>query len=475
MIARAEIIVGHVLDVLERQLAGHRFHCCLTSPPYWGLRDYKLPDQDWNGWRGSLGLEPTIDLYLEHLVGVFDAVKRVLRDDGTLWVNLGDSYAASGMGGNPAESVHRKQATNAGSLIPGRAPTDGLKPLDCCNIPFRFALKMQECGWYHRSTIVWAKGISFCPTYSGSVMPESINGWRWEQCRVKVEGRPAPKEGTYGAEFGHGLSRQAGYRDEGGLTAEWEDCPGCDKCNPHGGHVLRRGSWRPTSAYEFVFLFAKTSNYYADAEAVREQSIGQDGAAADFRRLTKDHVIPNQSVAQHRLERDPTEDSGTRNLRNVWAINPQPFPDAHFATFPESLVEPIIKVSTSEKGVCPECGSPWARVTQTEHVKSPVHGEGSQIGMDGSPHGMTGMPRVARQDTTLGWRPTCGCLVLRDSENSAGPPIPATVLDPFAGSGTSLLVARKLGRHSVGIELSGQYAEMARRRLREYAPLFQPD
>ena len=98
MIAHATIKVGHVLDELAK-LPERSVHACLTSPPYWGLRDYKLEDQDWNGWRGSLGLEPTIDLFLDHLVSVFDSVKRVLRDDGTLWVNLGDSYAGgSGAG-----------------------------------------------------------------------------------------------------------------------------------------------------------------------------------------------------------------------------------------------------------------------------------------------------------------------------------------------------------------------------------------
>ncbi|MHC4610865.1 MAG: DNA methyltransferase, partial [Planctomycetota bacterium] len=163
-IATAEIREGHVLDVLA-EMPEQSVHSCITSPPYWGLRDYKLPEQVWPRigvnqpeWRGSLGLEPTIDLFLSHLLSVFDAVRRVLRDDGTLWVNLGDSYSAQG-----GHYVENMRETSVGG---------GLKPLDLCNIPLRFALKMQERGWYHRSTIIWAKGLSFCDSYSGSVMPE---------------------------------------------------------------------------------------------------------------------------------------------------------------------------------------------------------------------------------------------------------------------------------------------------------------
>jgi DNA modification methylase len=109
----ATVYHGDALDTL-RQLPAASVHCCVTSPPYYGLRDY--------GVEGQLGLEKSPAEYVARMVAVFEEVRRVLRPDATLWLNIGDSYANSGMGGNPAESEHRKQATNAGSLIPGRRP-----------------------------------------------------------------------------------------------------------------------------------------------------------------------------------------------------------------------------------------------------------------------------------------------------------------------------------------------------------------
>jgi len=132
-------------------------HCCVTSPPYWGLRDY--------GHDGQIGLEATPAEYVARMVLVFAEVRRVLRNDGTLWLNLGDSYAASGMGGNPAESEHRKQATNVGSLIAGRKPPVGLKVKDLIGIPWRVAFALQDDGWFLRQDIIWHKP---------NPMPESV-------------------------------------------------------------------------------------------------------------------------------------------------------------------------------------------------------------------------------------------------------------------------------------------------------------
>jgi DNA modification methylase len=150
-----QILQGDALATL-RTLPDQSINCCVTSPPYWGLRDY--------GVRGQLGLEATPEEYVVHIVEVFREVRRVLRDDGTLWCNLGDSYAAStkGSGGhNP------KQDSNAGSWhdarrwrIPG-----GLKPKDLVGIPWRVAFALQADGWYLRSDIIWHKP---------NPMPESV-------------------------------------------------------------------------------------------------------------------------------------------------------------------------------------------------------------------------------------------------------------------------------------------------------------
>ena len=159
-----EIICGDALSEL-RKLPAQSVHCCITSPPYWGLRDY--------GVEGQFGLEPTPELYVEHMVEVFREVRRVLRDDGTVWLNLGDSYASSGvyhegafaeMGANLAARGMRWSATGNGGK--GRSPTPpGLKPKDLVGIPWRVAFALQADGWWLRSDIIWHKP---------NPMPESV-------------------------------------------------------------------------------------------------------------------------------------------------------------------------------------------------------------------------------------------------------------------------------------------------------------
>ena len=159
---------GDAVDMM-REIPDGSIHCCITSPPYWGLRSYLEPDDPDKA--REIGAEATPDQYVASMVRVFREVRRVLRDDGTCWLNLGDSYnGSSGSGWATA-----KQQTNKGSYHPGgarRAP--GLKPKDLCLIPYRVALALQDDGWWLRSNIVWAKGLSFCEHYSGSVMPESV-------------------------------------------------------------------------------------------------------------------------------------------------------------------------------------------------------------------------------------------------------------------------------------------------------------
>jgi hypothetical protein len=218
---------------------------------------------------------------------------------------------------------------------------------------------------------------------------------------------------------------------------------------------------RPTKAHEYVFLLTKSARYFYDADAVREPH------TAPWKNGTSDtgYSFRADGKPAHLVDREYNE--AGRNLRSVWSIATEPFPEAHFATFPKKLVEPCVKAGTSEKGCCPECGAAWVRQTSIEYVKSPVHGPGSVVGRheetgangwDGA-----GLPRVNKEVTTTGWRPTCS----HKSE-----PVPCTVLDPFAGSGTVGVVALRLGRSFVGIELNPTYAEMARDRIRNDGPLF---
>lgn len=350
-------------------------NCCVTSPPYWGLRDY--------GVDGQLGLEPTPEEYVARMVAVFREVRRVLRDDGTLWLNLGDSYAANVSAG-PAQSG-KENGKRAERMFNGgyRALSPGIKPKDLVGIPWRVAFALQADGWYLRSDIIWSKP---------NPMPESV-------------------------------------RD------------------------------RPTKAHEYLFLFAKGQRYWYDAEAVAERV-----EPSSIARLTQPTI--EQQAGSTRVPgktNGPMKAVGTtttRNRRTVWTVTTQPFSGAHFAVMPEKLVEPCVLAGCPPKA-CAVCGSPWVRVVER---KKPPAVDPSSLDRYGT--GDAGVHRKvggqyqkwldAHPAMTIGWQPTCTC----DAETA-----PGTVLDPFTGSGTVGVVAARLGRDFVGIELNPEYAEMARRRI----------
>ena len=362
------------------ELPDESVHCVVTSPPYWGLRDY--------GVGGQLGLEPTPEEYVANMVGVFREVRRVLRNDGTLWLNLGDSYAtgAGSVGDRPgggkqgdAWNGHRgsrggsSKQPHTGNAIgpatqPNRLPLPGLKAKDLVGIPWRVAFALQADGWYLRSDIIWAKP---------NPMPESVTD-------------------------------------------------------------------RPTKSHEYLFLLSRSPRYYYDAEAVKEPSIGTTahltgagllvpgqtpqggnrqrykmpdgwdtgaGGHGSYHRNGREKGAPpdkqraSAAASSAATERrmggfndrwDASEASGAaplgRNLRTVWTIATQPYPGAHFATFPAKLAEPCIKAGCLEGGV---------------------------------------------------------------------------VLDPFAGSGTTGMVAQSLSRRAVLIDLNGDYLLQAMKRNRD--------
>lgn len=214
-------------------------------------------------------------------------------------------------------------------------------------------------------------------------------------------------------------------------------------------------------SHEYLFLLAKSKRYFYDGDAVREVSItndprkpyGSDGAwEMDGRNKWDEGAGQPQ-------DRDTT----TRNRRTVWTIPTKPYSGAHFATFPPALVEPCIKAGTSKRGVCPGCGSPWKRVVEVTFIpQEDVSAEKGIRGHEGTKlqpnDGWDGFPRGSNRIETIGWEPACTC--------SADDPIPATVLDPFVGSGTTCLVARNLGRRSIGLDLSFTYLrDQAKKRL----------
>ena len=367
------ILIGDVIDGL-RTLPDRSVHCAVTSPPYWGLRDY--------GVDGQIGLESTPDAFVAKMVEVFREVRRVLRDDATCWLNIGDSYNTAGTRqGNGKGGIHG-DGNGTEHRAGYRGEFAGLKSKDLCMIPWRVALALQADGWYLRSVIVWAKK---------SPMPESVTD-------------------------------------------------------------------RPTSSWEPIFLLTKSERYFYDAEAVKEASEGSSGYAKQ-RAAGVDTWKYGRTAGGNTTNGvgGTAGDVATRNQRNVWHLGPEPYAEAHFATFPTEIPRRAIKAGTSEKGCCPSCGSPWTRITSRTPIKRERPNDlTKRNGEDGT--GNHCANTVAGVETrTLGWEPTCKC--------DAGSPVPCVVLDPFLGSGTTVAVARTLGRHGVGCELNPEYAELARVRI----------
>lgn len=324
--------------------------CVVTSPPYWGFRDYGTDGEQWPEvtyqpmpglpeivipeMTAQLGLEPTPEAFVGHIVHIFREVKRVLKDSGTCWLNFGDSYtfgsiesrnfphlirrrrlsfdsytSGSKKSRNPGQSEIHPAFTGDSYVVSGRPDTqNGLKPKDLIGIPWRVAFALQADGWYLRSDIIWAKP---------NPMPESVTD-------------------------------------------------------------------RPTKAHEYIFLLSKSERYFYDAEAAKEKAKtnGQKIKTADGWK-------------------------SLRNRRTVWNISTKRYSGAHFAVFPPDLVKPCVLVGAPEK-VCERCGRPWERVVE----KEPMEFRKSTRGADMGKHGRTaasGTMTKPPASKTVGWAPTCGC------------------------------------------------------------------
>jgi DNA modification methylase len=250
------------MDALEylRQCESKSVNCIITSPPYWGLRDY--------GVSGQVGLEDTLQEFIGKLVNIFREARRVLRGDGTFWLNMGDGYAATSNRIDP----HRK--TSSGKLMPaqGRPSAKGceLQPKNLLGQPWRLAFALQDDGWYLRSDIIWSKP---------NPMPESVTD-------------------------------------------------------------------RPTKAHEYIFLLTKSARYWYDAEAIKEVGSKDShggGVVGDHRKDTK--------LGRWQTGLLLAKVSGYRNKRSVWTVATTPMKAAHFATFPEALIKPMVLAGCPKDGI----------------------------------------------------------------------------------------------------------------------------
>ncbi len=229
---------------------------------------------------------------------------------------------------------------------------------------------------------------------------------------------------------------------------------------------------RPTKSHEYVFLLTKSARYFYDSEAIKEAATpgmtgGRQYAVANG--LEAARCKAEDGSAQDGSTIDKWQDNGKRNARTVWNIATQPYPEAHFATFPEELPRRCILAGTSSHGCCPVCGAPWERVVERNDVDQKANEVVKHNGVPGLTPGtshdrvrsLSGATYQHVRGATIGWRPTCA----HDAT-----PVPCTVLDPFAGSGTTLAVALQLGRHAIGIELNPAYVELAQRRIAGVTP-----
>jgi len=347
-----QIIEGNALDVMA-DMPAESVNCMITSVPYWGLRKYNCPVQWPDGWFGELGLEPTIELYIEHLMMVFDQAKRVLRKDGICFVNIGDSYgghrvskqwAENAPNKKLADSVWRMDCRDNQYLAASQPMQKGLPDKAMCNIPEKFCIAMEQHGWIKRCNIIWAKGLSFCDKYSGSCMPDSAK----------------------------------------------------DRPNKN--------------SFEWVYMFTKSKHYWYEQQFEEAAYDGRNDTT-----LKPTDMYSGRNFTPQKMEREPMErwpNELGRTIRNVWAINPQPFPDAHFATFPEKLVEPMIKMGCPEF-VCKKCGKAREKIYDVDYISAGGKGQekyGDNTPNDGSNPGPQGMKhgRANAQRIEMGYT-DCGC------------------------------------------------------------------
>ena len=427
-----KILKGDCLETLK-SLDEQSINTCVTSPPYWGLRDYgtgewvggdpdcphmrttKISKDTATGHKAmyeqgnvvgdaiykskcpkcgsvrkdkQLGLEETPEEFVENLVRVFKEVKRVLRDDGTVWLNLGDSYYNYRPG--KGQALSKQSVSNTDQDLPQDCARRGnkiagLKEKDLVGIPWRVAFALQADGWYLRQDIIWHKP---------NPMPESVR----------------------------------------------------DRC---------------TKSHEYIFLLSKNPKYYYDNEAIKEdaKSAGKKSDGFKGRQGGAEYHATSGGIGSEE------KIYNKKNKRSVWTITTKPYKEAHFATFPTELIEPCVLAGCPEE-ICVDCGKPYKRVMQKP--KQLEIERNKRSGLDDRKVGGV-LDKYNRENPPidLGLQKQCDC---QTNETKGG-----TVLDPFGGSGTTGLVASKHNRNAVLCELNEGYIDIAEKRLNDGFDIFSSD
>ena len=519
---KIKYLIGDARKVLKG-LPDNSIQCVVTSPPYFGLRDYGIPPSIWGGddpecdhvwgdeapakkrdrqhlkelgkklgcgggtkhsqngmelsqgqycqkcgsWYGCLGNEPTPKMFVEHIVEVCKELWRVLRDDGVFYLNLGDSHAA-----NRSYQVTDTKHIDVGNIRGSTVP-EGLKPKDLVGIPWRVAFALQDAGWYLRQNIV-EEQIWTCPDCGKEMEITRLN---CDRDIIFSKTNPMPESvisrPTSSHEYIFMLTKSGdpiywvnAHRQTGSRikpepdylyidlenNIEYEDPP--KDYNPEDKERWKReNQWRGRA-------------YFYDNEAVREPHQSKD------QRPRASGNIPDLNRSDRGTGREFFGNPAGRNLRSVWHIPIKGFSEAHFAVFDRRIPNTCIRASTSHKA-CHHCGAPWERVVKKTRVSPSGEYEGKWADTEGQSSGRRILQsmkdkRSSGEDhdkpfkppATIGWMPTCGC-----SDNTGDDR--CVVLDPFAGSGTTLLESYNNGRDSIGIDLKKEYAEIAVNRIKK--------
>lgn len=397
-------------------------------------------------WKGELGSEPTVDLFIEHLLMVFKEVQRVLTPDGLFFLNVADNYSASGKGPTGHNGLgNQGQRQGFTDDSQRRGVGSGVPPKSLMLVPERLSIGLLEQGWTIRSRVAWCKKApmpeSVTDRYTSAwefvyVLSKSrLHYWDREAVLETAASRPSDWEHVpESKEFNTGVDMTGGAA----VTSNPQTSNGLHR---QSGGVYGKGGRNPRNFWllspdPFTAMFCTACRAYFDG--------------SDKKRITVVRDDRNKIVAR----------VCPCGRSDAWF--------SHYAVFPREIPRRAIRAATSEKGRCGQCGKPWVRITERA---TPPHVDPSEIDRFGT--GDHGVHRKvgsqyqkwldANPKVTVGWKPSCG-------HSPDIPPVPDLVLDPFSGAGTVGVACVELGRRYIGLELNRDYVEMSRHRIARTAP-----